>query len=100
MPIKDAPSLNSRKQDTSATSGPDERLLRMSEVVKTVGFSRSTIHKKVATGAFPAPLKPHSSNSSRWLASEVQGYIEAAVSARDRARAASRHAQHGNRTGS
>jgi predicted DNA-binding transcriptional regulator AlpA len=65
-----------------------EQLLPLRKVAETVGFARSTITKQVAAGAFPPPVKPNGTRCSRWLASEIQGYIAAAVTARDHARSA------------
>jgi predicted DNA-binding transcriptional regulator AlpA len=65
-----------------------EHLLPIRKVAEIIGFSRSTVHKKIAAGIFPPPVKPNRGGSSRWLASEIQDYIKAAVAARDRAHSA------------
>jgi predicted DNA-binding transcriptional regulator AlpA len=65
-----------------------EHLLPIRKVVDIVGFTRSTINKKIVAGVFPRPVKPNRGGSSRWLASEIQDYIKAAVAARDRAHSA------------
>jgi predicted DNA-binding transcriptional regulator AlpA len=59
-----------------------EHLLPIRRVAEIVGFARSTINKKIVAGVFPRPVKPNRGGSSRWLASEIQNYIRAAVAAR------------------
>jgi prophage regulatory protein len=71
--------LNSR----ASTPCAGEQLLPLREVAKIVGLSRSTVNKKIAAGKFPRPIKPSGNRCSRWLASEIQGYIADAVIARD-----------------
>jgi len=62
-----------------------EHLLPIRRVAEIVGFARSTINKKIVAGVFPRPVKPNRGGSSRWLASEIKGYIADAVATRDRA---------------
>jgi predicted DNA-binding transcriptional regulator AlpA len=62
-----------------------EHLLPIRKVAEIVSFTRSTINKKIVAGVFPRPVKPNRGGSSRWLASEIKGYIADAVAARDRA---------------
>lgn len=58
-----------------------DRLLKESEVLEQVGFSHTTLWRKVADGTFPAPVKP-SPNITRWKLSAVQAYIEGLGSAK------------------
>jgi len=83
MPIEKVPSPSQR--DTSTAS---EQLLSIRKVTEVTGYARSAITKNIAAGVFPPPVKPNRGKSSRWLASEIQSYIAAAVAARDRARSA------------
>jgi prophage regulatory protein len=75
-----------------STLSAGERLLPLREVTSIVGLSRSTVNKKIAAGKFPRPIKPNGSRCSRWLASEIQGYIADAVIARDCAQSPTAHA--------
>jgi prophage regulatory protein len=68
---------------SSPVSTSGEQLLPLREVAKIVGLSRSTVNKKIAAGRFPRPIKPNGNRCSRWLASEIQGYIADAIIARD-----------------
>ena len=87
MPIAKAPPPISTRRDTS-TVGMGEHLLPLRKVAEIVGFARSTINKKIIAGVFPRPVKPNRGRASRWLSSEIQGYIADAVTARDRVRSA------------
>ena len=73
----------SPQRDAPIAAG--EQLLPLRTVAEIVGLARSTINKNVAAGVFPRPVKPNLGRCSRWLASEIQAYIAAAVAARDRA---------------
>jgi prophage regulatory protein len=53
------------------------RLLRLPEVIKTIGFgSRTTIWRAVRRGDFPAPVIV-GSNSICWRADEIDAWVNA-----------------------
>lgn len=58
-------------------------LIKLPEVCRQAGFSKSTIYELIAAGAFPAPLKL--GRYSRWSQHEVQGWIEEQKAARQAA---------------
>ncbi|AVO37927.1 helix-turn-helix transcriptional regulator [Pukyongiella litopenaei] len=58
-----------------------ERLLPMDDVEAMTGKKRATIYRDIALGRFPAPVK--SGGSSRWLLSELLGYIGELKAMRD-----------------
>lgn len=51
-----------------------ERLLRMSEVKRRTGLSKSTIYGNIKKGIFPKPQKP-SPGVSAWKESEIIAVI-------------------------
>ena len=52
-----------------------DRIIRLPEVMNTVGLKKSAIYKKVKAGEFPAPIKlgPHANG---WLESAVRGWVK------------------------
>lgn len=59
-----------------AETGTDpERLLRLKEVCRRVGYERSMIYLMIKKGTFPAPYKP-SPGAARWSEAEVVGWIK------------------------
>lgn len=50
-----------------------DRLLRLPELVRTVGLTRSSIYRHIKAGKFPPPVKLGS--ASAWVESEVQAWI-------------------------
>lgn len=56
------------------------RTIRLSEVRRLTGLSRSSIYRLEALGRFPAHIKL-SDRASAWLASEVERWIETRVAA-------------------
>ncbi|MDF4005284.1 AlpA family phage regulatory protein [Luteibacter sp. PPL552] len=56
-------------------------LIRLAEVQKRTALSRSSIYAKVASGAFPRPVKRGS--SSVWVDTEVQAWIDELIASRD-----------------
>lgn len=58
----------------------ETRILRLPELMQTVGLSRSAIYEKVADGHFPRPI-PLSGRAVGWLSDEVSGWIAAQVKA-------------------
>ena len=51
-----------------------EQLLTIKEVVKIVGFKKSTIYKFIKENKFPLPLK--FGKSSRWAKSEIDEWMK------------------------
>ena len=61
---------------------PNSRILRLADVQKTVGLSRSQIYSMISQGTFPQPIKL-GERASGWLESEVQLWISQRTAARD-----------------
>ena len=59
---------------THSNSAP-ERLLTLGEVIAMTSFSRTTIYREIGANRFPAPVKI--GRMSRWLSSDVAGYVGA-----------------------
>jgi prophage regulatory protein len=55
------------------------RLIRLPEVCRVVGLSRSVIYARVKTQRFPAPIKI--GYTSGWIESEVQNWIDQQIRA-------------------
>jgi prophage regulatory protein len=53
-----------------------ERLLRLPELVRTIGVSRATIYRYVDSGRLPSPVKL-SSRCVAWRASEITAWMAA-----------------------
>ena len=58
------------------------RFIRMAEVVARTGRSRSTLHRDVAAGTFPASIAL-GANSVAWIEAEVTTWQQARIAARD-----------------
>lgn len=58
------------------------RLIKLAEVLKMSGLSRTALYERVRARDFPAPVKL-SERSVAWLQSEVNAWIEAKLQARD-----------------
>ncbi len=58
------------------------RLIKLPEVLKMSGLSRTALYKRVREQQFPAPVKL-SERSVAWLQSEVNAWIEAKVQGRE-----------------
>ena len=52
------------------------RILRLKQVVTTVGLAKSSIYRKIQIGTFPPPIKLGGVRASGWLATEVDEWIE------------------------
>lgn len=57
--------------------------LRLPDVVRRTGLSRSTIYRAEARGEFPKHIKI-GEHASGWLAHEVEAFIAARVAQRDK----------------
>ena len=53
----------------------DDRLLRLAEVERITGLSRSTIYRKIEDGTFPPPVRPNP-GMSRWRKSDIDDWME------------------------
>ena len=56
-----------------------EKLLTLTDVVKIVGFKKSTIYKFIKEGKFPKQIKI--GKSSRWKLSDIQKWMKEVTSA-------------------
>lgn len=54
---------------------PDEKILRLPEVMAVVGLKKTAIYDLIKVGDFPAPIKL-GKHASGWLGSEVQTWIQ------------------------
>lgn len=68
--------------ETTATNAQKEtpQLLRLSEVCERTRLSRATLYFYISECRFPAPIKL--GKHSRWLDSEVRGFIDGLVASR------------------
>ena len=57
-----------------------EHLLRLREILKRTGLSRSSLYEQVSEGKFPEPVKI-SSRSVAWVESEVDSWIDPRINA-------------------
>lgn len=57
-----------------------QQILKLSEVKLTTGLSGSTIYRLASQGDFPKQIKL-SERSSGWIASELEQWLEARISA-------------------
>jgi prophage regulatory protein len=58
------------------------KILRLPEVARLTGESRSTIYKRISEGDFPKPVKL-GAKSVGWVEEEIAAYNEARIAARD-----------------
>jgi len=66
------------------TAPESPRVLRMPEVAKRTGLSRTVIYEQVKDGTFPKPLRL-GPKASGWLDSEVSDWIRAKAAQREAA---------------
>ncbi|MBA4779128.1 MAG: hypothetical protein A2792_01900 [Sphingomonadales bacterium RIFCSPHIGHO2_01_FULL_65_20] len=66
---------------------PTRRFMRLPEVSKVTGLSRSMIYLEMDRGTFPRPVKI-SDRLNGWLESSIEQWIDARLAARDGAEAA------------
>lgn len=59
---------------------PDALLWTMPTLEKRIGLSRSNIYQQIQGGKFPEPVKI--GRSSRWLAAEIQAWVNTQAEAR------------------
>lgn len=58
-------------------------LMRIAEVVKATGYSKSSIYRLIKERKFPGPVHPCDGRASGWVDEEVHGVIEDAIARRD-----------------
>ncbi len=61
---------------TTETEYTGERFLRAKQVIEIVGFSKTYLYKLIEDERFPAPIRIDH-RCSRWIASEVEEWVEA-----------------------
>lgn len=54
---------------------PDDRLIKLDEVMRRVGLCKAMIYRLIQKKRFPAPYKT-ASTSSRWSEREVKAWID------------------------
>lgn len=59
------------------------KLIKLKDVLDITGLSRSFVYALAQKGEFPKPVKL-SERSSAWVQSEVDDWIDARISSRDR----------------
>jgi len=64
----------------ATASPPDERFIRLGEVLSICGKSKSSLYKAIKEGKFPPPIKLQG-RSSAWIKSEVQQWIQTCIAA-------------------
>lgn len=74
--LKQPPMLAAR------ASGEPLSLLRLPEVCRRTGYSRSEIYRRIAVNNFPAPIKL-GERASAWAEHEVAAWIAARIAERD-----------------
>ena len=71
----------------ATASGQPLTLLRLREVCRRTGKSRSEVYRRIAAGDFPQPVKL-GERASAWPEHEVSAWIADRIAARDAGRAA------------
>ena len=66
----------------SVSAHPEDRILRLPEVVSLTGLSKSGVYQAIQDNNFPKPLKL-GKRASGWLQSEVSGWITSIAEARE-----------------
>lgn len=65
----------SSQLSTDSIETADALLWTLSTLKKQIGISRSSIYQQIQAGDFPEPVKL--GRSSRWLAREIQAWVNA-----------------------
>jgi len=68
--------------DIKQESHRDITFLKLPDVCKKTGLSRSTVYKQIKAGTFPKQIKL-TKHSSAWIASEIQEWANDVVAQRD-----------------
>ena len=77
--------LGSDRQDGARVPRLSEKLMRLREVRRRTGKSRSGIYRGIADGTFPAPVKL-GERASAWVESEIEAWIADRIAERDAGR--------------
>jgi len=64
----------------------DDVVLRLPEVLRLIGLSRSSLYSMVAAGSFPAPIRL-GRRARGWLRSSVWKWLDERIGQRDPAKA-------------
>ena len=64
------------KQDTSADGG--HRVIRMPEVLRRIGVSRSDVYSKIRAGDFPRQIKL-GARAVGFLESDIEAYLQTLI---------------------
>jgi prophage regulatory protein len=76
--------MNHLQNQEIKTSKPWAHLMRISDVTKKTGISRSYLYQLSKEGLFPKSVKLVPQGSAvAWVASEVQDWIDARIAERD-----------------
>ena len=59
---------------------PNDKIIRLPEVLEKVGLKKSAVYKLIKEGDFPKQVKL-GKHASGWIEADVQGWIEADVQA-------------------
>jgi prophage regulatory protein len=57
--------------------------MRIADVVKATGYSKSSIYRLIEQGRFPQPVHLCGGRAAAWVASEVHAVIQSAIDKRD-----------------
>lgn len=68
--------------DTIPAPSAHSVLLRLPQVKARTGLSRSELYRRIAIGAFPAPIKI-GARASAWNSIEIERWIEERIAQRD-----------------
>ncbi|WIG54563.1 MAG: hypothetical protein OJF61_000349 [Rhodanobacteraceae bacterium] len=68
--------------DTTPAPSAHSVLLRLPQVKSRTGLSRSELYRRIATGAFPAPIKI-GARASAWSSVEIECWIADRIAQRD-----------------
>ncbi len=75
-PALPPPSSSPQPTPTTADRSANDRLLRLPELVRTIGVSRATIYRYIDSGRLPPPVKL-STRCIAWRASEITAWMAA-----------------------
>ena len=70
------PSPSPHSAPSTAIGIASERLLRLPELIRTIGVSRATIYRYIDSGRLPPPVKL-STRCIAWSASEITAWMAA-----------------------
>jgi prophage regulatory protein len=64
----------------AGTATPEVRLIRIKEVLRICGKSRSSVYEAIQKGEFPKPVKLRG-RSSGWIRSEIENWVHSCIKA-------------------